>query len=83
MAATAASGVARPSSIVVKPRWLTVEKARSAFRSSRNRAIHAPMSMVMRPAGATMRNQASAGENTGQSRAIKKRPAFTMVAEWR
>ncbi len=34
IATVAASGVPKPRSMVIRPRWLTVEKARSAFRSS-------------------------------------------------
>ena len=82
-AVIAAIGVAKPSNIVTKPRWLTVEKASSALRSSRNNAIHAATSIVMRPTGVTIRNHTSAGEKTGHSRAIKNSPAFTMVAECR
>ena len=33
-AATAAIGVPMPNSMVIRPRWLTVEKASSALRSS-------------------------------------------------
>jgi hypothetical protein len=40
--------------MVRRPRWLTVEKARSAFRSSLNSAISAPSTIVTRPVVATM-----------------------------
>ena len=53
-AATAAACVPKPSSMVSRPRWLTVENASSAFRSSLKSAISAPSTMVTRPVVATM-----------------------------
>ena len=52
-AITAASGVPKPSSMVIRPRWLTVEKASSPFRSSLKIAISAAITMVIRPVVAT------------------------------
>ena len=37
----------------------------------------------MIPAPPTSQNQSSVPESTGQSRASRNTPAFTMVAEWR
>ena len=82
-AATAAIGVPMPNSMVIRPRWLTVEKASSALRSSLNSAIQAAISMVTRPVPVTIRNQASVPDSTGHSRPSRKMPAFTMVAECR
>jgi hypothetical protein len=45
---------AEAQSIVKRPRWLTVENANSAFRSSLNSAISAPSTIVTRPVVATM-----------------------------
>ena len=82
-AATAASGLFRPSRSVISPRWLIVEYASSALRSFWNMAAYAPSSNVQRPAPPTIQNQASVPERTGQRRAIRKTPALTMVAECR
>jgi hypothetical protein len=81
--AMAAIGVPKPSSITMRPRWLTVEKASSALRSSLKMAIQAPTSMVMRPAEVTMRNHRSVPARAGHRRASRNTPAFTMVAECR
>ena len=61
----------------------TVEYASSAFRSSLNRAILAPSSIVTRPAPVTSQNHSGVPERTGDSLASRKIPAFTMVAECR
>ena len=53
-AAIAPASVPSPSSMVISPRWLTVENASSAFRSSLNSAITAPISMVSKPVVATI-----------------------------
>ena len=82
-ATTAAALVPSPRSMVMRPRWLTVENARSAFRSSLNSAILAPISMVISPVEATIQNHSGVPASTGQSRAIRNSPAFTIVAECR
>lgn len=82
-ATAAAAGVPKPSSMVINPRWLTVEKASSALRSSRKQAIQAATTMVTSPVSDTIRNHASVPASAGHSRAIRKMPAFTMVAECR
>ena len=82
-AATAAMGVLMPKSRVISPRWLTVENASSALRSSLNSAIQAAITMVTRPAPVTIKNHGSVPDSTGHSRPSRKMPAFTMVAECR
>ena len=79
-AAIAASSVPKPSSIVIRPSWLTVEWASSAFRSSLNTAITAPTVIVISPVVATIQNHSSVPASTGHSRAIRNSPAFTIVA---
>ncbi len=82
-AATTAMRVDRPSSIVRRPRWLTVEKASSAFRSSLKIAIQAATTMVTRPVMETIRNHSGVPDSAGHSRASRNTPAFTIVAECR
>jgi hypothetical protein len=82
-ATVAAALVPKPRSMVIRPRWLTVEKASSALRSSLNSAILAPITMVIRPAVATIQNHSGVPASTGHSRAIRNSPAFTIVAECR
>ena len=53
-ATAAASVVPKPKSMVIRPRWLTVENASSALRSSLNSAIFAAITMVIRPVVATI-----------------------------
>ncbi len=48
-----------------------------------NRAIQAAITIVARPVSETIRNQRSVPAKTGHSRASRKMPAFTMVAECR
>jgi hypothetical protein len=82
-AATAASSLFRPSSNVIRPRWLMVEYASRPLRSFWNIAEYAPRSRVMAPAPPTIQNQASVPASTGHRRASRNTPAFTMVAECR
>ena len=72
-----------PSNMVIRPRWLTVEKAKSAFKSCLNSAINAPSTMVTSPAVVTITNHSGVPARTGHIRAIRKMPAFTIVAECR
>ncbi len=83
IATTTAISVPNPSSIVIMPRWLTVEKASSALRSFLKIAMKAAIAMVARPTGVTIRNQTSVPASAGQKRASRNTPAFTMVAECR
>ena len=83
IAAIAPKAVPVPSSMVMRPRWLTVEKARRAFKSCLNSAITAPKTMVIRPAVVTITNHSGVPDNTGHIRAMRKMPAFTIVAECR
>ena len=46
-------------------------------------ARYAPSSSVARPADVTSQNQGSVPASTGQKRASRNTPAFTMVAECR
>jgi hypothetical protein len=80
-AATAASGLLRPSSSVMRPRWLIVEYASRRFRSFWNIARYAPSTSVVAPAPVTIQNHASLPASAGHSRASRNTPAFTIVAE--
>ena len=82
-AATAPKGLFRPSSSVMRPRWLMVEYASTPFRSVWNMAAYAPSSSVHRPAPPTIQNHISVPDSTGHRRASRNTPAFTMVAECR
>ena len=83
IAATAPSVLPRPSSMVMRPRWLIVEYASTAFRSCWNTAEAAPSSRLARPAPPMIQNHASVPASTGHSRSSRNTPAFTMVAECR
>jgi len=72
-----------PSNIVINPRCETVENASKALRSCLNSAITAPSTMVISPAVVTITNHSGVPDSTGHMRAIRKMPAFTMVAECR
>ncbi|MNZ19988.1 hypothetical protein D3C78_370300 [compost metagenome] len=82
-AATAASGLFRPSSRVIRPRWLMVEYASRPLRSFWNMAAKAPSSRVRAPAPPTIQNHSSLPDSTGHRRASRNTPALTMVAECR
>ncbi len=81
--ATTASGVSRPNSMVIRPRWLIVEYASRLFRSCLKIAMYAPMSSVARPVSVTSQNQGSLAPSAGYRRASRKTPALTIVAECR
>ncbi len=83
IATVAAGTVPIPSSIVTRPRWLTVDQASRPLRSVSVSAKAAPASMVARPTPLTIQNHSGVPAKTGQSRAIRNSPAFTMVAECR
>ena len=72
-----------PSSSVISPRWLMDEYASSPFRSVWNMARKAPRNSDAAPAPPTQMNHSSVPESTGQSRASRKTPSLTIVAECR
>lgn len=83
MAATSASVLFRPSSSVISPRWLMVEYASTPFMSCWKMAAYAPSTSVISPAPPMIQNHSSVPDSTGQKRASRNTPAFTMVAECR
>ena len=82
-AANSAVLVCSPSSRTIKPSWLTVELASSALRSTCLQASAPPQTSVTVPAAVTVADHVGSSANSGVSRAIRYRPALTIVAACR
>ena len=66
----------------MNPSWLTVDQARTRFRSFATAAIVAAMNAETTPTATTARAHPGTALKVGKNRASRYTPALTIVAAW-